>query len=256
MSDLSDTEQTSANQTLIMQVTSQQEEINAKETELQRLHALLGEHNIPSSVVDARDDEIATRSGLLATSSMPQLTPHCRPSSTSATVIPVSSTLSMTTTTDPSQIATIPTLAGVGGTSNVVYYVPTQSTEPASKVPHLDPQATPDPQSKFDKNLEAKYKGLGPKGSEDLECDPIPPPLADTLNIWFQSTFTNEEIREKLLQVRRPSNALALKPIMINKEVYQLHAHCSKSLGSIKSWNFLQWPFLLLLVIVSKVETT
>ena len=223
MLDLSNTEQTNANQTLVMQVTSQQEEINTKETELQRLHALLAEHNILSSVVDARDDEIAACSGLIATPAMPQLTPQHTSASTSATVIPVSTTLSMTATTDPSQIATIPTLPGVGATSNVVYYVPTQSTEstePASKVPRSDPQPTPDPKSKLDKNLEAKYKGLGPKGSEDFECDPIPGPLADTLNIWFRSIFTNEEIREKLLQACRPSNAIALKPIMINKEVY------------------------------------
>ena len=136
MSDLSDSEQTNANQTLVMQVTSQQEEINAKETESQRLCALLAEHNIPSSVIDVHDDDIATRSRLLGTPSMQQLTPHHGSSSTSATMIRVSSTLPMTTTTDPSQIAAIPMLAGVGGTSNVVYYVPTQSTEPASKVPY------------------------------------------------------------------------------------------------------------------------
>ena len=80
----------------------------------------------------------------------------------------------------------------------------------------------------MEKNLEAKYKGLGPKGSEDLECDPIPSPLADTLNIWFRSIFTNEEIREKLLQAHRPSNSLALKPIMINKEVYHSLSHEEK----------------------------
>ena len=139
---------------------------------------------------------------------MPLLTPQCGSTSastaailqSSTTAIPVSNTLPMTTTTDPSQILSIPLLTGVCGTSNVVYYVSTQSTEPASKVPHLDPQ--PEPQSKLDKNLKAKYKGLRPKGSKDLECDPIPSLLAYTLNIWFRSIFANEEIQEKLLQAR------------------------------------------------------
>ena len=61
-------------------------------------------------------------------------------STTSANVIPVSSTLSMTTTSDPSQISAIPSVTGVGATSNVVYYVPTQFVEPPSKVPCLDPE--------------------------------------------------------------------------------------------------------------------
>ena len=223
-SDVSDSE--TSNQQLVLQVTSQQEEINAKEIELQRLWAILAQHNISaliSSAVtqDSRDDSIAVSTGLLGTP-MLHLTPQCASSVSAtgtslATVIPVSTTLPMTTTSDPSQISAIPSVTAVGATSNVVYYVPTQSAEPPSKVPRLDPE----PQSKLDKNLEAKYKGLGPKGSEDLECDPIPTPLADTLNVWFRSIFTNEEIREKLLQARKPSNALALKPIMINKEVYR-----------------------------------
>ena len=223
-SDVSDSE--TSNQQLVLQVTSQQEEINAKEVELQRLWAILAQHHISAAVSlaatqDSRDDSIAVSAGLLGTPSMPQLTPQCAPSvfatvTSSAAVIPVSTTLPMTTTSDPSQISAIPSITAVGATSNVVYYVPTQSAEPPSKVPRLDPE----PQSKLDKNLEAKYKGLGPKGSEDLECDPIPTPLADTLNVWFRSIFTNEEIREKLLQAHRPSNALALKPIMINRQVY------------------------------------
>ena len=225
-SDVSDSE--TSNQQLVLQVTSQQEEINAKELELQCLWAILAQHHISAAVSsaatqDARDDSIAVSAGLLGTPSMPHLTPQRSSSlsaatvTSSATVIPVSTTLPMTTTSDPSQISAIPSVTVVGATSNVVYYVPTQSAEPPSKVPRLEPE----PQSKLDKNLEAKYKGLGPKGSEDLECDPIPTPLADTLNVWFRSIFTNEEIREKLLQARRPSNALALKPIMINREVYR-----------------------------------
>ena len=227
MSDASDVSNSeTSNQQLVLQVTSQQEEINAKELELQCLRAILAQHHISAAVSsavtqDSRDDSIAVSAGLLGTPSMLHLMPQ-RASLVSATVtssaavIPVSTTLPMTTTSDPSQISTIPSVTVVGATSNVVYYVPTQSAEPPSKVPRLDLE----PQSKLDKNLEARYKGLGPKGSEDLECDPIPAPLADTLNVWFRSIFTNEEIREKLLQARRPSNTLALKPIMINKEVY------------------------------------
>ena len=41
MSNVSDTEQATANQELILKVTSQQQEINSKELELQRLHAIL-----------------------------------------------------------------------------------------------------------------------------------------------------------------------------------------------------------------------
>ena len=149
-SDVSDSE--TPNQQLVLQVTSQREEINAKEIELQHLQAILAQHNISSAIQqDSHDDSIAARAGLLGTPSMPQLTPQCA-STTSANVIPVSSTLLMTTTSDPSQISAIPSVTGVGATSNVVYYVPTQSVEPPSKVPHLDPE----PQSKLDKNLEAK----------------------------------------------------------------------------------------------------
>ena len=228
MSNVSETEQATANQELVLKVTSQQEEINTKQLELQRLHATLAQHNISSTIADSRDDNIAVHTGLLgmSTPTMQFLPPQHGSTlastlailQSSTTSIPVTNTFPMTTISDPSQISSIPLLTGVGGTSNVVYYVPTQSTGLASKVPHLDPQS--DPQSKLDKNLEAKYKGLGPKGSEDLEYDLIPSPLADTLNIWFRSIFTNEEIWEKLLQACRLSNALALKPIMINKEVY------------------------------------
>ena len=136
MSDASDVSNSeTSNQQLVLQVTSQQEEINAKELELQRLRAILAQHHISAAVSsaatqDSRDHSIAVSAGLLGTPSMPHLTPQ-RASLVSATVtssaavIPVSTTLPMTTTSDPSQISAIPSVTAVGATSNVVYYVPT-----------------------------------------------------------------------------------------------------------------------------------
>ena len=113
----------------------------------------------------------------------------------------------------------IPQLTSSGQT---VLYV---STEPPNKKAKIDNSDQEEEQNEItdplDVALQQKYVDQGPKATDDITTDPIPPVLANILNIWFRSIFTNEEICAKLLLARRPSNATALKPIMINKEVYR-----------------------------------
>ena len=56
---------------------------------------------------------------------------------------------------------------------------------------------------------------------EDLDpkTDPLPQPLADTLEKWFHKQYTSKEIVETIAQCCCPQNCDALKVIEINKEV-------------------------------------
>ena len=100
------------------------------------------------------------------------------------------------------------------------------STEPPNKKVKVDANSDHDDDTSeitdpLDVALQQKYVDQGPKVTDDLTRDPILPVLSNILDIWFRSIFTNEEIRAKLLLACQPSNATALKPIMINKEVYR-----------------------------------
>ena len=236
--EIGDNAENTSNENLILQITSQQEEINTQSLELQCLRTLVAEQERKLRNQDATDDRTAAATRLLqiCASASSSVTAH-RTTSTFSRPLHLSQTLAMphlTPVRDPpapglqltdssgtglqplSHLASpSPSMTGVGDSihSNDPVDTGVEQSEPVSKKTKLD--------EKFEKNLEAKYKDVGPKGSEDLQCDPIPPLLAETLSVWFRSIFTNEEIRSKLLEARRPSNADALKPILINKEVYK-----------------------------------
>ena len=215
------------NEQLIMKVTTQQEQLNEKESELQRLRASLTQHNIAhnnSTVDEDRQDDLhATATGMLTTGlqpaapglldsslltpSMPTLTPFT-PSAVPGGGRPLPAHTAL-----PVQPQLSGSVVGGGSSTNasVVYYIPTTDSSKNEAVQISD----------LDKSLKDRFKGSGPKGNEDITCDPLPQPLADTLNVWFCQIFTNEEICTLLLEARRPVNVDALLPIQINKEVYK-----------------------------------
>ena len=69
--------------------------------------------------------------------------------------------------------------------------------------------------------LKKKYKNTGPKPHDDLTTDPLPNALADTLLTWFHSTYTTDEVKEKVTSAWCPSNCEGLKVVAINREIYK-----------------------------------
>ena len=75
--------------------------------------------------------------------------------------------------------------------------------------------------------LKTELDKTKPKVLADPVTDPIPQLLADTLETWFWSHYTKEEVKAELLKSVRPKNANACIPVKIDQEVYR----ALKSLG-------------------------
>ena len=66
-----------------------------------------------------------------------------------------------------------------------------------------------------------EWKSSQPKYLEDPVTTAIPPPLAKTLETWFWSVYSKEEVKAELSKTVRPENAPALIPTRINEAVFR-----------------------------------
>ena len=66
-----------------------------------------------------------------------------------------------------------------------------------------------------------EYQSSKPKYLEDPTTDPIPDPLANTLETWFWSIYSKDEVKAELGKTSRPLNADALIPTRINEAVFR-----------------------------------
>ena len=66
-----------------------------------------------------------------------------------------------------------------------------------------------------------EYKSTKPKYLEDPVTVPIPEPLAKTLETWFWSVYSRDEVKAELAKPSHPSNDDALIPTRINEAVFR-----------------------------------
>ena len=69
--------------------------------------------------------------------------------------------------------------------------------------------------------LMQEYEITKPKYLEDPTTAPIQSPLAHTLETWFWSVYSKEEVKTELSKPLRPSNAMALIPTCINEPIFR-----------------------------------
>ena len=81
-----------------------------------------------------------------------------------------------------------------------------------------DSEVEPDPQMQ---ELMQEYQSSKPKYLEDPTTDDLPEPLAKTLETWFWSVYSKEEVKAELAKPLRPANAPALIPTRINEAVFR-----------------------------------
>ena len=65
-----------------------------------------------------------------------------------------------------------------------------------------------------------RYAKPGPKKCDDKTCDPLQDGAQELLQAWFQSIYSRKDVKEALESIAQPANCDALKPVMINKEIY------------------------------------
>ena len=79
------------------------------------------------------------------------------------------------------------------------------------------------PTKVVDKEMDAiatEYELTKPKILEDSTTDPMPQPLADTLETWFWKRYNTEEIKKAQEKAHRCNNATALIPLKMEEEVF------------------------------------
>ena len=65
-----------------------------------------------------------------------------------------------------------------------------------------------------------RYAHAGPQRNEDKLCGELQEGAPELLETLFRSVYSRKEIKETLENIERPSNCEALRPVMINKEIY------------------------------------
>ena len=65
-----------------------------------------------------------------------------------------------------------------------------------------------------------RYAKPGPKKRDDKTCEPLQDGAPELLQAWFRSIYSRKDVKEALESVARPANCDALKPVIINKEIY------------------------------------
>ena len=87
-----------------------------------------------------------------------------------------------------------------------------------------------------------EWKASQPKYLEDPVTTAIPPPLAKTLETWFWSVYSKEEVKNELAKTLRPENATALIPTRINEAVF--HSLEARALSKDMPCRFIQNAFM------------
>ena len=85
-------------------------------------------------------------------------------------------------------------------------------------------QSSSDNDSAIDPQMQElmqEYEITKPKYLEDPTTVPIQSPLAQTLETWFWSVYSKEEVKAELSKPLRPSNAMALIPTQINEPIFR-----------------------------------
>ena len=86
-----------------------------------------------------------------------------------------------------------------------------------------------------DKEMQAiakEYEDCKPRVLEDCTTDPMPGPLASTLETWMWKKYNTDEIKKAQEKARRCSNATALIPLKIEEEVFYALDNKGKALDA------------------------